>query len=217
MTPNQAPDATFEKVTVFVVRLSQVGPELLTFVHPSGGRQLPAGSVEPGEPFADAALREVREETGVTGLSGLDCIGEEIETLGDEAVALVDTNVHDPSRDSVPIIKRGHRVRIEGIEGNTYTVTQLLYDLTVDPALEIPGIRGTAIGASFARRLSRTFWFAQAENDGHTGWSQTADDHQFHVDWVPLCSAPDLIPQQARWLAAYRDAIDVRLSRRGTQ
>lgn len=212
-SPTHGP--TFEKVTVFVLRTSPAGPELLTFLHPAGGRQLPAGSVEPDEPLEEAALREVREETGLDGLFGLTYLGQEEEDLGDEAVALVEAHVRDPSRDSVQVIKRGHRVRVETSAGETYRVVQLLYDLTVEPAREFPGIRGEAADADFARRLRRTFWLAWAKNDGRSSWTQDADGHQFWVEWVPLSPTPDLVAKQAGWLAAHGDAIAIRLREGG--
>jgi 8-oxo-dGTP pyrophosphatase MutT (NUDIX family) len=44
------------------------GDEVLLIATGGGRRwQLPKGHVEPGESLADAAVREVREETGVTG------------------------------------------------------------------------------------------------------------------------------------------------------
>lgn len=57
-----------EKVTALITRPGLHGPELLVFDHPRGDVQLPAGTVEPGEPFADAAMREAWEETGALGL-----------------------------------------------------------------------------------------------------------------------------------------------------
>jgi ADP-ribose pyrophosphatase YjhB (NUDIX family) len=41
--------------------------EILAFRHPSAGHQIVKGTVEPGEAPADAALRELEEESGVTG------------------------------------------------------------------------------------------------------------------------------------------------------
>ena len=55
-----------EKVTAFVTRPGPMGLELLCFQHPNAGIQLPARTVEPGEEPAEAALREVREEAGLT-------------------------------------------------------------------------------------------------------------------------------------------------------
>lgn len=56
------------KVTALITRPGPHGPELLCFEHPSAGVQLPAGTVEAGESFADAAMREAWEETGTLGL-----------------------------------------------------------------------------------------------------------------------------------------------------
>jgi 8-oxo-dGTP pyrophosphatase MutT (NUDIX family) len=47
------------------------GPRLLLFTHPEhpdAGIQVPAGTMAPGEVPAAAALREAREETGLTAL-----------------------------------------------------------------------------------------------------------------------------------------------------
>ena len=71
------------KVTALITRPGRDGPELLVFEHPVTGLQLPAGTVEEGESFAAAALREGWEETGALGLelvrelAVLDVRGEE--------------------------------------------------------------------------------------------------------------------------------------------
>lgn len=58
------------RVAAYVIRWRAAGPELLVFDHvdfPEAGTQVPAGGLEPGETPADAAVREVAEETGLTG------------------------------------------------------------------------------------------------------------------------------------------------------
>lgn len=58
------------RVAAYVIRYRST-PELLVFDHvgaPDAGTQVPAGGVEPGEALQDAVVREVAEETGLTGV-----------------------------------------------------------------------------------------------------------------------------------------------------
>jgi 8-oxo-dGTP pyrophosphatase MutT (NUDIX family) len=56
---------TVDKAVAIVVRERGGAREVLAFVHPQAGVQLPRGTVEPGEDFAAAALRELHEESGL--------------------------------------------------------------------------------------------------------------------------------------------------------
>ncbi len=53
------------KAAAVVVRTTAYGPELLVFRHPLAGVQIPKGSIESGESPADAAVRELAEESGI--------------------------------------------------------------------------------------------------------------------------------------------------------
>ncbi len=62
------------------------GDRLLVFCHPhapEAGIQVPAGTVEPGEPFDVAALREAREETGLSDLTLVRLLGEQQRNMAD--------------------------------------------------------------------------------------------------------------------------------------
>jgi len=58
------------KALAYITRQHDGQTQLLVFKHrdfPEAGVQIPAGTVEPGEPVEAALFREIREESGVTG------------------------------------------------------------------------------------------------------------------------------------------------------
>lgn len=70
-----------EKVVAYITHVDPVsgGTRLLVFSQPSApeaGIQVPAGTVQPGEPPEIAAAREAREETGLTDLELVQALGE---------------------------------------------------------------------------------------------------------------------------------------------
>lgn len=60
------------RVAAYITRRAADGWELLVFDHrdfPEAGTQVPAGGVEPGELLTHAAMREIAEETGTSGVT----------------------------------------------------------------------------------------------------------------------------------------------------
>lgn len=207
---------SFQKVTTFVLRDAPDGTELLTFLHPSAGRQIPAGSVEPDEEPQAAAMREVLEETGVSDLRGLTQIGQMDEDLGEQAVALHDTALMDGSGARIDSIQRGHRVAVEAVEDSRLRVTRLVYDFNLDPPKQLLQPVGWAMRDQFARRISRRFYVATATNTDVDRWQQSADGHVFTVEWCALSPELTLIDGQQEWLITYFDKLSAQ-SAGGTQ
>ncbi|MFJ4294150.1 NUDIX domain-containing protein [Cupriavidus sp. NPDC089707] len=60
------------KACPIVLRRTQDGLEILAFEHPLSGFQIVKGTIEPDELPADAAVRELREESGIAGVATVD-------------------------------------------------------------------------------------------------------------------------------------------------
>lgn len=65
-----------QKVCPVIIRENESRKEILAFRHPIGGDiQLVKGTIEPGENFEAAALRELREESGIEKVSSIEFKG----------------------------------------------------------------------------------------------------------------------------------------------
>lgn len=81
------------KVLAYVTR----GQELLVFRHrdfPEAGLQVPAGTIEEGEEPQDAALREVREESGLTDVRVVSFLGRYIYDAPRHAGEIHDRHIY---------------------------------------------------------------------------------------------------------------------------
>ena len=65
-----------QKVCPVVFRVSTGGVDILAFRHPSAGKQFVKGSINDGETSIEAAIRELKEESGITAGSDLFAIGQ---------------------------------------------------------------------------------------------------------------------------------------------
>lgn len=80
------------KAYAYIVREERSTVQLLVFEHvdfPEAGIQVPGGTIEPGEEFSLAALREAEEETGLTGLileSGIGSVRRDMRGFGFQEV-----------------------------------------------------------------------------------------------------------------------------------
>ncbi len=64
-----------DKACPVVTRLGDHGEEVLAFVHPFAGKQFVKGTIDAGEAPAQAAARELREESGLVVPSAMQFLG----------------------------------------------------------------------------------------------------------------------------------------------
>lgn len=94
------------RATSYVTRTAPEGPQVLVFDYPSepeAGTHLPCGGVEPDERPDAAAIREVIEETGVTGhleLAGVVGVQQGNYDTGDPYISVYFHLTSDEPRDA---------------------------------------------------------------------------------------------------------------------
>ncbi|GHO95524.1 hypothetical protein KSF_055720 [Reticulibacter mediterranei] len=200
------------KVTAFIVRQRNAQQELLVFAHPTAGVQVPAGTVEGGEVFENAALREAQEETGLEGVQLVKELARTSYSLQSNRYAFmcasplfrepaliaehVDTGYGDGS-----IFRRGMIVSLERVEGNWSEIRHDECDLNVDPPKLQFSVRGWVPSRCLSSQQSRRFFLLTTTHETSDSWDHLAEGrHLFHLYWVPLVPRPQLMSPQDEWL-----------------
>ena len=198
--------SVFSKVAVFVTRTNHDVCELLTFVHPLAGRQVPAGSVEVGEDPRTAAVREVWEETGVREFLEIAPISVSRAVGTDKGWMTCNQPVRASPREpasSSPadILRRGYPVAIEEERGAWVLASHRVYDFSGSSRRLLSVTSGWMPRESVATTLLRHHFHLVARPDSRPAtWKRQADGHVFSVEWLPLDPAPQLTPEQQPWL-----------------
>jgi 8-oxo-dGTP pyrophosphatase MutT (NUDIX family) len=195
-------DIILDKVTAFVV--SEAEPRhLLVFDHPLAGTQLPSGTVEPGEEASEAAMREVREETGVRLPSSGIVLGVIERTLPEGRAVLVETPHSGPE-----VFRRGIAVEVLDTRDSRSSVgiRYREHDFSETPTRLLDSYGAQVSRAALARRVQRTF-FRFSAPIRRRAWTRHADGHVFRVRWAEIVESLDFHGRQQTWYERFAERL----------
>jgi 8-oxo-dGTP pyrophosphatase MutT (NUDIX family) len=197
---------TAEKVTAFVTRTSPRGVELLIFEHPNpnASNQLPAGTVEAGEPHAVAAAREAFEETGLRDLPPGRFLTAVDEQLREDHYLIADTTPvysrPDPTSFDWASIRRGIVVARQRTAAGFSHVTFVERDEQADPPYVSYQITGWVPTTAITRQVTRYFYHFPYHGETPVTWWVDTDHHRFRLFWAPLSPFPPVVAPQRWWV-----------------
>jgi len=201
-----------EKVTAFVTRIGARGVELLLFQHPFAGIQLPAGTVEAGEPHEAAAGREAREETGLLDLPR----GRFLEAISmtlppDQAIVLKTTTVY-PRPDSTGFdwarIRNGIFVHVQRAGSEFCHISYVERDRNTNQVNY--QITGWVPTSALTRQVTRHYYHFPYHGRTPDRWLVDIDYHRFQLFWAPLSHLPEIVEPQRPWLQVLSKHLDER-------
>jgi ADP-ribose pyrophosphatase YjhB (NUDIX family) len=205
---------TVHKVTAFVTRGDGLERELLVFRHPRAGIQLPAGTVERDEPIEAAVLREVQEETGLTGIVIIAALGTVPEAMGPDG-RMITTRISlraEPRETAarIDVTLQGHLIISE--LGRGLTVRQmkdetgyLVEDGYAKIGYDLYDIRGshdwvlreTVVGwvpqEAITADVQRHLFHLRTTGPTPDRWVHHGDVPGCQLFWVPLTEDPGLV------------------------
>jgi len=192
------------KVTCFITRSGIDYLDLLLFIHPHAGVQIPAGTVNPGEDLEIAAQREAAEESGLDNLLLLRSLGE----------------VDEPPQDGYMLVARPTPVYshpdlhsfdwahfrpglMVNVLRHSAGFTQVRYeesDNYIDPQYTTYNITGWAPDEALTHQCIRHFFVFEALGKTPNQWSVATDNHIFGLFWAPIRNLPSIVPPQDTWV-----------------
>jgi ADP-ribose pyrophosphatase YjhB (NUDIX family) len=179
----------------------------------------PAGTVEEGETFEDAVLREAHEETCLEQIRLVKLLAESSYSLKEKRQAFLQTTplFSEPSLTSAPVdigygdgslFRRGMVVLLRReVEGSSEIVHEE-YDLNVSPPKIQFSVRGWVLSHDLTAQQTRRFFLLTPTQETPDTWELLAEDrYLFRLYWIPLVPRPQLMASQDGWLNIVYDQL----------
>jgi len=192
------------KVTAFITRKTGNGVELLLLKHPSAGIQIPAGTVEIGETYLEAVIRETAEETGLTNVEVKNLIGYKNAQLPEgKFVVLNKTKVYsrpDFKSFNWAEFRRGLPVtRIREESGFAQVQITMEYDESPGQKYITYSILGWVPIDTLTNKIRRHYYHLICNENTPRSWEQFSDNHLFKLFWTPISKLPAIVSPQNEW------------------
>lgn len=199
------------KVTSFVTRGDGLDRQLLVFWHAGSGVQVPAGTVEHGEAFEAAAIREAGEETGLIGLELVARLGSQQLDLpaGTAALLREEHLLTTPGGAKTSWSFRNVRVEVVDTVDGYSRIVYAERDLDTPEGLEYARFEGWVPSDALASKQERAFYHFRTTQPAPDEWKQLENGRfDFHLRWEPLHPKPTvLLAGQQEWLDTYYGAL----------
>ncbi|MDJ0757611.1 MAG: NUDIX domain-containing protein [Ardenticatenaceae bacterium] len=206
---------TLHKVTAFILEERDGKCHLLTFLHPTAGRQLPAGTVEAGEAPEEAVLREVWEETGLQTTIHAQLLSRHDRLHAHRRMILRAVNFfQEPRSDAMmePIsLQRGSYIDINPQQQENGYVWGIHenFDFTYNPPRSLDKRSGWVDLSCLTDKQLRHYFTLAPNDPSPNRWWHDSDNHRWQLEWRPLSPPPQLMPPQDQWLAAVYKKVSV--------
>jgi 8-oxo-dGTP pyrophosphatase MutT (NUDIX family) len=183
-----------DKVTAYITRQKATGAdELLVFQPANVGVQVPAGTVEPGESFDDAVVRETHEETGLADLPPARLLGSVLEPLTDQRALLEDvTLLRGPGVEADPGFRlpRAYWLRVsDRVDGYAEVVVES-YNHHVKPPVLLQRFSGWVPVDLLATHMERHFYHFALTGPTPDRWEVEDNGERYECYWVSLMPMP---------------------------
>ncbi len=208
-------DEVVEKVVAIITRGEGAAAELLVFRHRYSGTQLPAGTVERGEPVGAALLREVQEETGliaVTVVRKLALLDERLppgDLMVTDWVEPLTAPLYGAPR-AEGTVRRGMGFRCWEERDGFARIAYRQGDMA-SAAEAVAEVQAWIPIAAVSRRVRRHIYRLRITAGTPEEWLVRGAEPElsldFHVYWAPLLGVLGLHPIQEGWLRAGLSAL----------
>jgi 8-oxo-dGTP pyrophosphatase MutT (NUDIX family) len=201
------PRRALGKVTAYITRPAGGATELLLFRHPTAGIQVPAGTVEIGEPVEAAARREAREESGLDGLRLVRPLGAQIIRLPPDVRAVVratklfDAPAPDASTTGVHCGRGAYLRYVRSIGAYAEVIRE------ADESVGEEEVTGFVRESVLTGQLERHHFHFTPDAPTPPAWEVWTDGRLFRLFWQPLAPAMGLASPQDEWLTFVYEAL----------